>query len=88
MGKVKKRVKLQPGDLIVSLDDEEVGVLIERKKTDGLLKTNSAKKNVWVINWVKGGSRAAAVWGAIHHNEEDLVEDIASGYWTLYHALN
>ena len=88
MGKVQRNLKLQPGDLIISLDDEEVGVLVEQKEVAGLLKTNKPKKKVWVINWVKGGTRAAQVWGAIHHNEDDLIEDIWSGYWTLYRALN
>tara|TARA_R100000388_G_scaffold83728_1_gene62670 strand:+ start:302 stop:568 length:267 start_codon:yes stop_codon:yes gene_type:complete len=88
MGKVKKNLKLQPGDLIISLDDEEVGVLVEQQEVAGLLKTNKPKRKVWIINWVKGGTRAAQVWGAIHHNEEDLIEDIWSGYWTLYRALN
>ena len=88
MGKVKQNLRLQPGDLIISLDDEEVGILVEQKEIEGLLKTNKPKKKVWIINWVKGGTRAAQVWGAIHHNEDDLIEDIWSGYWTLYRALN
>ena len=88
MGKVKENLKLQPGDLNISLDDEEVGILVEQKEVAGLLKTNKPKKKVWVINWVKGGVRAAQVWGSIHHNEADLIEDIWSGYWTLYRALN
>lgn len=88
MGKVKQNLRLQPGDLIISLDDEEVGILVEQKEIEGLLKTNKPKKKVWIVNWVKGGTRAAQVWGAIHHNEDDLIEDIWSGYWTLYRALN
>jgi hypothetical protein len=35
MGKSKKKLTLQPGDMIVSLDDEEVGILIKRKKIKG-----------------------------------------------------
>ena len=88
MGKGKKDLVLQPGDMIVSLDDEEVGILVKRKKIKGLLKTNIPATWVWIIDWVKGGTRAAQVWGAIQHNEQDLIEDVKSGYWTLYRALN
>ncbi len=88
MGKGKKKLRLQPGDMIVSLDDEEVGILIKRKKIKGLLNTNIPATWVWTIDWVKGGTRAAEVWGAIHHNEDDLIEDVKSGYWTLYRALD
>ena len=88
MGKGKKNLVLQTGDMIVSLDDEEVGVLVKRKKIKGLLNTNLPAAWVWIIDWVKGGTRAAQVWGAIHHSEDDLIEDVKSGYWTLYRALN
>jgi len=88
MGTAEKDLALQPGDMIVSLDDEEVGILVKRKNIKGLLNTNAPTTPVWIIDWVKGGTRAAAVWGAIHHNEEDLIEDIKSGYWTLYRVLD
>ncbi len=88
MGKSKQKLTLQPGDMIVSLDDQEVGVLLKRKKIKGLLNTNLPATHVWIIDWVKGGTRAAAVWGAIHHHEEELLEDIKSGYWTLYRVLD
>ncbi len=74
--------------MIVSLDDEEVGLLISREKIQGLLKTNIPTTWVWIIDWVKGGTRAAQVWGAVHHNEQDLIEDVKSGYWTLHRALD
>ncbi len=88
MGKGKKKLILQPGDMIVSLDDEEVGILVKRKKIKGLLNTSIPTTWVWIVDWVKGGSRAAQVWGAVYHNEEDLLEDVKSGYWTLYRALD
>jgi hypothetical protein len=53
--------------MIVSLDDQEVGILIKRKKIKGLLNTILPAAWVWIIDWVKGGTRAAQVWGAIHH---------------------
>jgi hypothetical protein len=87
MGK-RKKPKLQPGDLIVSLDDEDVGLLIDRKQIGGLLKGYSAKKWAWDIDWVKGGPRAIAVWGASSHHEDDLIEDIKSGYWILYNGID
>mgnify|MGYP003154673474 FL=1 len=88
MGNSEQSLILQPGDMIVSLDDAEVGILVKRKKIKGLLNTNIPATWVWIVDWVKGGTRAAQVWGAIHHNEEDLLEDVKSGYWTLYRALD
>jgi hypothetical protein len=82
--KKKKELKLEPGDLIVSLDDEEVGILKERVQRDGLLVGTTPQKWAWIIQWVKGGERARSIWGFVDQSEEDLIEDIKSGYWILY----
>ena len=91
MGKVKKQVNLKPGDLIVSLDDTEVGLLVERKKVGGLLKGSAPSTWAWNIEWVKGGARAKNMWNipsVLNHSEEDLIEDILSGYWSLYRGVD
>lgn len=88
MGKVKN-LKLEPGDLIVSLDDEEVGILIKRIEASSYLsKKTKSKVWSWEIEWVKGGSRARSIWGTQSHKEEDLLEDIKAGYWLLYRGVS
>ena len=79
--------KVNPGDLIVSFDSQEVGILRYCTQAELSGRINEAQPAYWRIHWLKGPRQS---WPAStepdRYRDTDLRSEIAAGYWQWFPA--
>jgi hypothetical protein len=79
--------KVSAGDLIISFDSQDVGVLRYRIQSRLTGRHNEEPAAYWCIHWLKGPRQS---WPLStepdQYRDSDLRSEIAAGYWHWFPA--